>query len=228
MIAANGASFSGKSLVVRLDEDSVAADGTFIDDLQVLIEAQVRPIVVAPTPAAARDIVRTINRSTNTAVALSGSDAAMLPHAPSGIGKVQTGILHTLLSAGYVPVVEPTAFTVFSRDDANVVADDVAMAIATAVEAVRAIFFHRCGGVADPETAKMIDELTPAEALAIAADPRVALDLRAAIRAAALGVRGGVAAAQIVDGRVPHAAIVELLTARHVGTQVTGSIHFAA
>lgn len=212
-----------------MDDASVRADGsTFVDDLQVLIEAAVQPIVVAPTPIAARDIVRTINRSANAAVSLSGSDAAMLPHAPNGIGRVQTGILRTLLAAGYVPVVEPTAFTVFAPDDASVAADDVAGAIATAIEAVRAIFFHCSGGVSDPETATLIEELTPAEALALASDSRVPADLRAAVRAAALGVRGGVPAAQIVDGRVPHAAIVELLTARHVGTQVTGGIYYAA
>lgn len=229
MSAAENAPFSGKAIVVRLDDASVRADAsTFVDDLQVLVEAQVHPIVVAPNPAAAREVVRTINRSANTAVSLSGSDAAMLPQTPNGIARVHTGILNTLISAGYVPVVEPTAFTVFARDDARVVADDVASAIAAAVEAVRAIFFHRCGGVADPQTERLIEELTPAEALELAADARVASDLRAAIRAAALGVRGGVGAAQIVDGRVPHAAIVELLTARHVGTRVTGSVRFEA
>jgi len=53
----------------------------------------------------------------------------------------------------------------------------------------------------------------------------VAEDLRTAVRAAALGVRGGVGAAQICDGRVAHAAIVEFLTARHLGTQVAGTVY---
>jgi acetylglutamate kinase len=44
------------------------------------------------------------------------------------------------------------------------------------------------------------------------------------MRAAALGVRGGIPAAQIVDGRVAHAALVEVLTDKHLGTQVTGGI----
>lgn len=227
MIAANA--FSGKALVVRFDDASVRGDAsTFVDDLQVLTDAQVRPILVAPDPAAAREIVRTINRSANVAVALSGSDAAMLPQAPGGIGRVQTGILSTLLDAGYIPVIEPTAFSVFAAGDAVLVADDVAGAIAAAVDAFRAIFFHAKGGVADPATQALIDELTPAEALRLASDPRVPEDLRAAIRAAAIGVRNGIPAAQIVDGRVPHATIIELLTARHVGTQVTGGIVLAA
>ena len=216
-------------MVLRVDEASVQADtSTFLDDLAVLAEALIRPVVVAPEPAVARHIVRAMNRSANTAVALSGSDAAMLPHAPSGIGRIQTGILTTLLDAGYVPVIEPTGFSVFAPGDAPLMADEVAAAIALAMEAVRAIFFHALGGVPDPQTEALIAELTPSEALELAEDARVAQDLRDVIRAAALGVRGGLPVAQILDGRVPHATIVELLTAQHVGTRVTGSITLAA
>jgi acetylglutamate kinase len=216
-------------LVLRVDEASVRGDtSTFLDDLGVLTEALIRPVVVAPEPSAARDIVRAINRSTNTAVALSGSDAAMLPHAPGGIGRIQTGILTTLLDAGYVPVVEPTGFSVFAKGDAPLMADDVATAVALALEAVRAIFFHASGGIPDPQTDALIAELTPAEALELAQDMRVARDLRDLIRVAALGVRGGLPVAQILDGRVPHATIVELLTSQPVGTRVTGSVTLAA
>ena len=71
----------------------------------------------------------------------------------------------------------------------------------------------------------LVDTLTPAEALTIAEEPTLAEDLRTAVRAAALGVRGGVGAAQILDGRVSHAAIVEVLTAQHLGTQVAGTVY---
>jgi acetylglutamate kinase len=220
--------FAGKAIVVRVDDESVhAAGSTLAEDLQLLAEGRVRPIVVAPDASGARIIVRAVDRSANVAVALSGSDAAILPHTPDGV-RVQAGLLQTLTAAGYIPVIEPTAFAVFSPGDAPVAADDVAGAIAAAVDAVRAIFFHAAGGVADPKTQTLIDELTPAEALALADDPHVPPGLRAAIRAAAFGVRSGVGAAQIVDGRIAHAAIVEFMTARHVGTQVTGSIHLAA
>jgi acetylglutamate kinase len=223
------ARFGEKALVVRVDEPSVRGGSpTFAEDLQILADARVRPVIVAPQPSTAREIVRAINRSANVAVALSGSDAALLPHSAHGIGRVQTGILQTLLAAGYVPVIEPTAFAAFSPDDAGVVADDVAAAVACALDAVRAIFFHDAGGVSDPATRALIEELTPAEALQLAEDPRVAADLRAAVRAGALGVRGGVEAAQIVDGRVPHAVVIELLTARHVGTQIAGGLFVAA
>jgi acetylglutamate kinase len=162
------------------------------------------------------------------AVGLSGSDAAMLPGRGDGIGNVQTGILETLTNAGYIPVIEPTAYSVFARVDRTVAADDVARAVAAATDAVRAIFFHALGGVPDPQTEKVISELTPAEALAMADDSRMPADLRAAIRAAALGVRAGVAQAQIIDGRVAHATVVELLTTHHLGTRVTGSLFTGA
>ena len=216
--------FSGRTFVVRVDEATADdADATLVADLAVLAREHVRPIVIAPDPLAARAIVRAINRSANVALTLSGSDAALLPRTPNGIGRVQTRILHTLTGAGFIPVIEPTAFAVFG-DDELVLADDVAAAIASATDAARAIFFHQAGGVSDPQTNLLIDELTPAEALELADDPRVDPALRSAMRAAALGVRGGITAAQIVNGRVAHAALIELLTDQHLGTQVTGGL----
>lgn len=215
--------------MVRVDEATAGHDAsTLVDDLHVLAERDVRPIIVAPDADTARAIVRTINRSANVAVALSGSDAALLPQGPSGIGRVQPRILETLTGARFIPVIEPTAFAAFAASDATVVADDVASAIATACGAARAIFFHAAGGVTDPDTQTPIAELTPAEALALADEERLPEDLRAAIRAAALGVRGGIPQAQIVDGRVAHAIVVEVLTATHLGTRVTGGLLLAS
>lgn len=210
--------------MVRVDDVTARdANATLIDDLRVLTQHQIRPIVIAPDRDAARTLVRALNRSANVALALDGSDGALLPQGPGGIGNVQTRILYTLTGAGFIPVVEPTAFALFGDDEA-VLADDVAAAIGAATEASRAIFFHQAGGVSDPATHKFIEQLTPAEALELAGDERVESALRNAMRAAALGVRGGIPAAQIVDGRVAHAALVEVLTTKHLGTQVTGGI----
>lgn len=217
--------FAGKAFVVRVDEATAYAEQTtFVEDLAYLARHDVHPIVIAPSRRASRTLVRIINRSGNMAVGLSGSDAAMLPGTAGGIGNVQTRILETLTFAGYIPVIEPTAFSVFGEDDRSVQADEVARAIAAATDAVRAIFFNALGGVTDPHTASIVTELTPAEALVIAEDSRMPGDLRAAIRAAALGVREGVASAQILDGRIAHATVVEMLTEHHLGTRVTGSL----
>jgi acetylglutamate kinase len=211
-------------IVVRIDEPTLAADGTTLyADLAFLVERGQRPIVVAPSADAARTIVKTINRTSDAAVGVSGADAGMLPAAGEQLGAVQTRLLHTLLAAGYIPVLEPLAFG-FSGGDVAVHADDVASAVARSMAATRALFFHENGGVTDALTRECIAELTPAEALDVAADANLPAGLRTAIRAAALGVRGGVGAADILDGRIAHATIVELLTARHVGTRVMGTV----
>jgi acetylglutamate kinase len=214
-----------RSIVLRLDETTLATEGTtFFSDLAFLRELGVRPVVVAPSPETARTIVRTMNRTGDTAVGLSGADAGMIPAAAgSEVGAVQTRLLNTLLGAGYVPVIEPLALGIFGRDVA-VTPDAVASALAQAITATRAIFFNDAGGVVDAQTQMLINELTPAEALTLADEGSLGEDLRSAIRAAAFGVRGGVGAAQIVDGRIAHAAIVEFLTSRHLGTQVAGTV----
>lgn len=221
--------FAGRIFVLRVDTmDIGSAQTTLVADLAFLAEHHVRPIVVAPNGAVASNWVRTLNRNANVAVGLSGADAALLPAAhPDQIGTVQTRILATLTSAGYVPVIEPTAFAL-SGDEIAVGADEVAGAIASATDAARIIFFHEAGGVTDPRTQAFLSELTPAEALTLAEHAGLDVTLRAAMRAAARGVRAGVNAAQIVDGRIAHATIVELLTTQHLGTQVTPSIIFAA
>ena len=101
----------------------------------------------------------------------------------------------------------------------------MAVAIAAATAAARAIFFHASGGVVDPATLALVSELTPAEALTLAEGDDLDPELAAAIRAAARAVRAGVSAAQIFDGRVAHATIVEFLTAQHLGTQITGAVY---
>jgi acetylglutamate kinase len=216
---------SGRTMVIRVDEATLGAEGaTFFGDLVFLANLGMRPLVVAPSQEAARLLVRTMNRSGDTAVGLSGADAGMIPSRGETIGNVDTKLLRTLLDAGYVPVIEPLAFG-FTGTDVAVAADDVAGALASAVGAARAIFFNDQGGVVDAKTRLLVEQLTPAEALDVAEDRTLAEDLRAAVRAAALGVRGGVGAAQICDGRVAHAAIVEFLTARHLGTQVAGTVY---
>lgn len=208
--------------MLRVDEASL--DGTtLISDIAFLQERQVRPIIVAPQAHFARAFVGAMNRTGDAAVGLRGADAGMIPAAGGSIGSVQTRLLETLTRSGYVPVIEPTAIGLSGRD-VSLPVDEVARAIAEATEATRILFFDPNGGVLDDETQRLVDELTPAEALALADSGRLAPALAAAIRAAAHGVRGGVDAAQIIDGRIAHAAIVEFVTARHLGTQVTGSV----
>ncbi|MDQ2864924.1 MAG: hypothetical protein M3R51_01730 [Candidatus Eremiobacteraeota bacterium] len=70
--------FAGKTFVVCVDFATVHdSSATLVDDICVLTERSVRPIVVAPDRTAARAIVRAMNRSTNIALSPCGSDAAL-------------------------------------------------------------------------------------------------------------------------------------------------------
>jgi acetylglutamate kinase len=214
--------FTGRTIVLRVDETSLG-ETTLVSDIAFLQQRSMRPIVVAPQADLARAFVGAMNRTGNAAVGLRGADAGMIPAAGTTIGSVQARLLETLTRSGYVPVIEPTAIGL-RGDDVQLPVDDVARAIAQATDASRILFFDPNGGVVDTETQKLVDELTPAEALALADSGSLSPSLAAAIRAAALGVRGGVEAAQIIDGRIAHAAIVELVTARHLGTQIAGTV----
>lgn len=208
--------------MLRVDETSLG-ETTLVSDIGFLLQRSMRPIIVAPQADLARAFVGAMNRTGDSAVGLRGADAGMIPAAGNTIGSVQTRLLETLTRSGYVPVIEPTAIGL-RGDDIQLPVDEVARAIAEATDASRILFFDPNGGVVDTETQNLVDELTPAEALALADSGSLSPSLAAAIRAAALGVRGGVGAAQIIDGRIAHAAIVELVTARHLGTQIAGTV----
>lgn len=193
---------------------------TLYDDVTLLVHEGVHPILIAPDGDSARSIVRAMNRSASHAVHVSGSDAALFPGTKAGIASVRPGLLRTLTDAGYIPVVEPSVYGPILAQEEPGHPDDIARAVASALDASRIIFFHPAGGLHDPLTNEICNELTPAEALAFADDARLDDSLRTTARAAALGVRSGVGAAQIVDSRVAHACVVELITATHYGTQV--------
>ncbi len=212
----------GRAFVVRVNQAAIDHPATLIDDIAFVRESGLSPILVAPNRTSARRLVQVINRASNDAVCVSGADAATIPARIDGIGNIQTGLLHALAGAGFLPVIEPIGYAPFG-DEIEVDADTLAAVIATATEANRAIFFSDGGGVVDPLTSARIGELTVAEALLFADDERLDPILRGMIRAAVLGVQGGVEAAQIVDGRIAHAMIVELLTKRHLGTQVSAN-----
>ncbi|NNM98198.1 MAG: hypothetical protein HKL91_00165 [Candidatus Eremiobacteraeota bacterium] len=225
----SGRPLSGTTFVLRCDCETVnAQDATLFADLDVLRDEGIGTVIVAPDAPSARTFVMRMNLSQNRAVGVTGADGALLPHAAGGVGAVQPEVLLALLEAGFVPIVEPIAYAPIAAREESVEADDVARAIGIALRASRAIFFHRAGSIANPITNDPIPELTAAEALAFADDERFAPDLRATMRAAARGVRGGIGAAAICDGRIAHAAVIELLTEQHVGTRVTGGVVLAA
>ncbi|HLW94646.1 MAG TPA: acetylglutamate kinase [Solirubrobacteraceae bacterium] len=203
----------------------------FVGGLRVSDEATVEIAKMVLVGKLNTDIVLRIGRHGQPAVGLSGDDGALLRcsrrSAPGGedigfvgaIERVDPGvILH--IARDYIPVVA----SVGADEDGNsynINADEAAAAIAVALRARTAVFLTDVRGwlrdAADPES--LIATASVAEVTAALAS--IDGGMRPKLQACVDAVSGGVAAAQIIDGRVPHSLLLELFTDAGIGTKVT-------
>lgn len=184
-----------------------------------------------------REIVGLLNAHGPFAVGLSGEDGRLMtatrrPGVVDGeevdiglvgdVVRVDAGVIHGLLADGRVPVVASV-----SRGDAgevyNVNADTAAAAVAVAVEAEKLVVLTDVEGLyADwPNSTEVISQLSAAELEALL--PTLAEGMIPKMEACLRAVHGGVPAAHVVDGRVAHALLLEVLTNTGVGTMVVAS-----
>ncbi len=179
-----------------------------------------------------RDLVATINaeaRDEPVAVGVSGEDGGFLVTTPrdpplgfvGDVSQVRSAILHQLLDDGMAPVVS-TVGADASGQPYNINADEAAMAIACAMGAEKIIYLTAAPGLladADDETS-LVPRLTAADMRARMADGSITGGMIPKLRACADAVEGGVDTAHIIDGRVPHALLIELLTDEGIGTMI--------
>jgi acetylglutamate kinase len=133
--------------------------------------------------------------------------------------EVDRTLLDLLARSEMIPVLAPVAP---GRDGHtyNINADTFAGAIAGALGAKRLLFLTDVPGVLDKDR-KLIDELTVAQAKALIADGTISGGMIPKIQTAIDAVDGGVHAAVILDGRIPHVLLLELFTEHGAGTLIT-------
>jgi acetylglutamate kinase len=102
----------------------------------------------------------------------------------------------------------------------NINADTVAGAVACALKAERLVLLTDVEGVLDQDK-KLISKLTVREARALIADGTISGGMIPKIQTAIDAVEGGVHAAVILDGRIPHVLLLELFTEHGAGTLIT-------
>jgi acetylglutamate kinase len=224
----NAKPFVGRAVVMQLD--SLAAEGsTLVEDIVFMRRIGVRPIIVHDVDQ--RDygsrLVGHINRIGGDALALDGTSASTLVvtaglDGRSVVRSVNAALLSLLLEQGYIPIFSSEG-TLVSGTAAPLDATDAALALAASVHAIRLLYPSGTGGIPAGSDG-IIVELTSSEALALAAAGTLPAAESHHLTAAALGVRAGVDAAQLLDLRVAHASLVELLTARHLGTQIVSHV----
>jgi acetylglutamate kinase len=136
---------------------------------------------------------------------------------------VRPSVLEGLLDDGFVPVLSTLGVSDDGRAH-NVNADDVAGAVAGAMEAEKVVYLTDIEGVrSDPaDAATLVSEMDAARAEEMIASGAISGGMipkvRSCLRALAAGARG----AHILDGRVPHALLLELFTDAGVGTMIVG------
>ena len=221
------------SMLKRLGVESRFVDGLRVTDAQT---AMIAEMVLAGSIN--KEIVGWLGTAGGRAAGISGKDgwlvtAEKIGRAPDrnrGIERnvdlgfvgepvnVDRTILDTLSAAGIIPVVAPIAIGVDGYTY-NINADTMAGAIAGAIGASRLFLLTDIAGVLGKDGA-LITDLTPADVARLRADGTIAGGMIPNLETCVGAIEQGVDAAVILDGRVPHAMLLEIFTRRGAGTLV--------
>ncbi len=211
----------------RVGKEPEFRDGLRVTDAETL--EIVRMVLVGKVN---RDLVSTINREVleePVAVGVSGEDGGLLTAVPleSSLGfvgdveSVRGGLLHQLLDDGLVPVVS-TIGSDSTGQPYNINADEAARAIAVAMAAEKIVYLTAAPGLMEniDDPASLVRRLTSTELRQRIDDEGVSAGMIPKLRACADAVDAGVETAHIIDGRVAHALLIELLTDEGIGTMI--------
>ena len=222
----------GPQITAHLDRLGLASE--FRGGLRVTTDEAMHVVRMVLLGQVNPDIVARVNAHGPFAVGLSGEDAHLFTARQRGvlvdgeevdagrIGEVisvQPEIVEALLAEGKIPVVATVAPGQDGRP-LNVNADDAAAALAVALAAEKLVVLTDVDGLyaSWPDSDEVISEITVAELEKLT--PDLASGMLPKMTACLQAVRGGVPRAHVLDGRVPHSLLLELVTDDGVGTMV--------
>jgi acetylglutamate kinase len=183
-----------------------------------------------------KEIVELINSSGGKAVGLTGQDGGLIharkmmvasredPERKIDIGQVgeiesiDPSIIQTLTANGFIPVIAPIG-SGESGETYNINADLVAGKVAEILKAEKLILLTNTPGVLDRD-GKLLTGLTARRIDELFADGTISGGMLPKISSALDAARGGVASVHIIDGRVDHSVLLEIMTDQGVGTMI--------
>lgn len=210
---------------------------TFIDGLRVTDAAMIEIVEMVLSGSINKGLVAAINAAGGRAVGLNGKDANLIRakklartkrDPDSNIEKaldlgfvgepdrIDAHVLHDLAREQIIPVIAPIGYGA-NGETFNINADTVAGAIAASAGAARLLLLTDVAGVLDQDK-KVVQKLTAKRTRAMIADGTISGGMIPKVETCLLAVDGGVGGATILDGRVPHAVLLEIFTERGVGT----------
>jgi acetylglutamate kinase len=219
--------------------DRLGVQTSFAAGLRVTTPETMDVVRMVLTGQVNRDVVGLINRHGPFAVGMSGEDAHLLtatrrhvlvegePVDIGMVGKIEAvnpGAVRAMLHDGRVPVISSVARSE-SGEVYNVNADTAAAAVAVALDAAKLIvltdvegLYADWPGAADAAPGQVISQLTAATLEAML--PDLSEGMIPKMEACLAAVRGGVPQAHVLDGRLPHAVLLEIFTDSGIGTMV--------
>ena len=213
----------------------VGKQGEFIQGMRVTDE-ETMDMVEMVLGKVNKDIVNLINRFGGKAVGLTGQDGAFIraeklmlestaePGKMLDIGlvgdinKIDPAIIAFLDSGDFIPVIAPIGVGP-DGETLNINADVVSGKLAEVLRAEKLVLLTNTPGVLD-KNGKLLTGLTPREIDGLVADGTLSGGMLPKIASALDAARGGVRAVHIIDGRVQHALLLEILTHEGVGTLI--------
>jgi acetylglutamate kinase len=201
----------------------------FVDGLRVTDAETVDIVRMALVGKVNREIVASVNRHGSYAVGLSGEDAGLINVAArdeklgfvGDIRRIDPSILERLIREELIPVVATVGV-----DDAgqayNVNADTVAGAIAESLRAEKLVYLTNVAGLYGDlaDEASLISRIDVDRLSTLADDGVLSEGMIPKVRSCVEAVKSGVSRAHILDGRIPHALLLEFFTREGIGTMV--------
>jgi acetylglutamate kinase len=201
----------------------------FVDGLRVTDGETMEVVEMVLAGTINKQLVAAINAAGGCAIGLTGKDGGLIRARKLArnvdlgfVGEpehVDDRVLATFRQSDIIPVIAPIGVGE-GGETYNINADTVAGAVAAAVAATRFLLLTDVAGVLDSGK-RLISELTAAEARRLIADGTISGGMIPKVETCIDAVDGGVEAAVILDGRVPHAILLELFT-EGAGTLIRG------
>ena len=207
----------------------------FVGGMRVTDEETVEIVEMVLVGRINKEIVGLINLHGGKAVGLSGKDgdlvrARRLGHRlPSGetvdiglVGEVEAinpAPIRLLEQNGFVPVIAPVGVGA-GGETYNINADLVAGHIAAALQAEKLVHLTDVGGIRDQDGTRL-STLTKKDAARLMEAGVIEGGMLPKVESSLRALEGGTAKAHIIDGRIPHAILLELFTREGIGTEIT-------
>ena len=215
----------GKSITDLLAD--LGVDTKFVDGQRVTTKEVMRIAEMVLSGEINKEIVSLLDNHGSKSIGISGKDGGFLKGIPKDfdnfgytgiIEHINPEIVNNIIDDGAIPVIAPIAgSSTMGHPGFNINADLAASKIAVALEARKVLFLTDTPGVLD-KNMELISTLSIEKTEALKEDGTIQGGMVPKVDACIEALRGGVKKAHIIDGRVEHSLLLEILTSSGVGT----------